>query len=197
MTNPFCLATLLLALFVSAPALAAIPPFELVQKSLAQAREGEVVSLDYRVTVTGKAVRDYELRGSAQRGESATLVGEGAPKLASDAKDVGFRLLWTALLSVDPVTSISADFGWIKSDATEVGVAQDFVYIYGTSPRVAVDRDLRRLVWAEVQDSGVKWRVELAYRDERVVGATVTKGGVPYISVSSRGRQAGIENQGD
>ena len=168
-------------LVFAAPTLAAVPPFELVQKSLAQHRKGKSVDLAYRVSVTGKSVRDYTLRGEVDMGHEVGLDGEDAPRLGPRA-DVGFRLLWIALLAPDPIASLSA-FGFVKSDAAEVAVAQDFVYVYGTSPRVAVYRDLRRLAWFEVESEEVSWRTELTYRDEDVTGANVTRNGVPYVTL--------------
>lgn len=175
------LAATVVLMLATAPAWAALPPFELAQRALADHRDEGSVKLAFDVTVARKHIESFRLEGKAKWGASATLKGpSGAVELSAESP-TGLRLLWIALLSRDPVAAL-ATYGFVDRHRSEVGVAGDFVYIYGSNPRVAVYRDFQRLAWFEVTADDVRWRTSLTWDETGVIAATVTRDGAPFVS---------------
>lgn len=179
----WCLATALLFLaMVPRSVQAALPPFELAQKGIATTRtEHGPVTVDLQVTHSGKTLRDYRLKGTFKPDATARLEGEPSIELGPDAA-VPMKLLWIALFASDPVAQITRRYGFVDSDETRVEVADEFVYVYGKSPRFAVARDMRHLVAIEVRTEGHRWRVRLDRREGAIVGALVTRDGSAVLT---------------
>ncbi len=172
------LALLALPSFVSAE----LPPFELVRQAVEERRAKDNSGTPMQVTVLGTHVRNYDLLpGNPPR----LTFDDGAISLGEDS-GTPYRLLWVALFADDPVRALSR-YGLVNTRQQRVGVrAGEFVYEYGTSPRIGVYRDLRRLAWFEVTEGDTTWRVECDWAEERLVGVSMTKGGAPYLSAREK-----------
>ncbi len=163
----------------AAPAHAALPPLELAQKSLAQARAGQpVFILDLRVTETSAELKEWRLRGTFSFGDMPDKLGPKAP--------LPLRLLWIATLSADPVAELQKAHGLINANTSTVGVQDGFVYVYGTTPSFSLYRDLKRLAAFSVTADGKRWVARLAYDGEgRLSGLMITRDGRTVLTARS------------
>lgn len=178
---------LLIAAFLAAlaplDARAALPPSELVEQRLEQAREARKPQpATLRVTVTGDAVREYSGEVKLVSNTPLTLrTKKGkALRLGGDA-GLGTMLGWL-LLDGDLIDGLTkrGDFR-PKSDAIEV-VGESFGYRYGVSPAIVVSRSLDRCLIVRWSDDGVAYdaRFEFGEGPWPTVIA-ITRNGAPYV----------------
>lgn len=185
MTRPLFIFALpfTLILLVASAAQAALPPFELAQKSLTEHRkEAKNASFDLTFTQTGEQLREWELTGQHDYGSTVALddkirLGPQAPTL--------WRLVWIALLAPDPIAALTKSWGFVDTKAATVGVHDGFVYIYGANPRIAVYRDFKRLGWFEVRAKGNTWRIGLSWSGDDLLGLMVTHNGNTVLTARS------------
>jgi hypothetical protein len=179
-------AILLFLALIPSSARAALPPFELAQKAIAEARtaRGDVTRA-MQITESGRTLTEYRLSGTFGPNDTATLEGEPKRTLGPDAS-TPYKLLWIALLAADPVAEVTKRWGFVDKDDTEVQLDDGFVYVYGGTPQFSIARDMRRLVAFEIAANGHRWRVRLTWRDGDVVGALVTRDGSPILTARAR-----------
>lgn len=162
------LATLVLFFGAATSAHAALPPFELVQKSVAKARKAPL-SLNLRVTQTGEKLTEWQLRGEFEFGD--------IPKQFRDNVPLAVQLLWIATLSADPIAEVQSRHGLVNEKIATVGVQEGFVYVYGSVPAVSVHRDLVRLAGFSVDVDGARWVARLSWAEHELTGVMITRNG--------------------
>lgn len=167
----------IIAVFMSEPAAAALPPFDLVRESLVQTRKKQKsTTLDLRVTQTSGKLVEWKLAGKFAFGEVPQKLG---------GEEVALRLLWIALLSSDPVGELQKRHGLVNASRATVGVQEQFVYVYGGLPAVSVFRDLKRLAALSVESGGHTWVARLTWDDDRLTGAMITRDGRTVLTARS------------
>lgn len=161
-----------------AVASASLPPFELVHKSVAQARAAQKTArLDLRVTEMAGDLVEWRLRGELAFGTVPEQMRVGA--------SLARRLLWIATLAADPVHEIQKAHGFVNEKSATVGVQQEFVYVYGAMPAVSVFRDLRHIAAFSVKVDGATWVARLTYADDELRGVMITRDGRTVLTARS------------
>lgn len=170
--------TLLSLQLVATQAFAALPPFELVQKSLAKARaEHPKMVLDLRVTETAAALKEWDLRGTFRFGDRPARF---------DGDSLAIQFLWIATLSADPVAELQRTYGLVNANVSTVGVQDSFVYVYGVLPAVSVYRDLQRLAAFSVKAGTQRWVTRLTWDEDQLSGIMVTRDGKTVLTARRR-----------
>lgn len=170
----------------SAPVEAALPPSELMEARLEQARRARApVEATVTVTVTGRGVVEY--RGDVRvvtRTKITLKSGEKelelSPQSEGLAKGLGGVLAWL-LLSDEFVSGVSArgEFEPKKNGIEVIGDA--FGYRYGVMPAIVVSRSLDRVLEVRWQDDGTPFVARFEYGEgdwPRVI--SVTRAGAPW-----------------
>lgn len=189
------------ALLVGVSALAGVPPWKVAVARQASLRSegGAPKKVDLSVTVTAGKLASYAASGVALGGgEPLSLSATGADgKLALGA---GQAFPWTVvfalLSSTDPLTAVQRQIGQVDAGQTRIEPGDDeFVYVFGDSPRISLSRDLSHIRQITAQSGQTTWEFRLtgelgvAGLPERIA---ILRAGQPYANL----RLAVAEPQG-
>ncbi len=177
-------------LFFATAAFAAVPPLETASaRQEALRKEAARAKVDVSVTVTAGDLASYAKSGVALGGAGVKLSAKGGE--ASLELDGGglfpWKVVYALLTAQDPIAAIQKHVGKIDASRTRIEARDGhFVYVWGSSPSLAMSRNLGQIRQITAKNDDHTWEFRLS-GDLGVGGLPerihVLRSGEPYANV--------------
>lgn len=198
-------AGLVVCLTVLAPAAlsARVPPLELLSERQSSLRDkADGVAVDVSISVTSGRLTQWTASGFvAGRGEPLALThasGGRQLQVGPDSDMPAWRIVFALVAAADPIGELQRHAGQLDRGVTTIEVDDDdFLYVFGELPQIAVSRDLGRIRRVRARLEDTDWEFRLS-GDLGAAGLSrrihVLRAGQPYATVEMSQSQVGGED---
>jgi hypothetical protein len=165
---------------MASAAAAAVPPLKIASERQASLREAASdTKVDVSVTITAGELKSHA--------ETGVALGIGKSLAFGDDGLLAWRVLSVVLTAKDPIKGLQEHVGQIDASKTSIETLDDgFVYVWGSSPQIALSRDLSRIRRVTARSGDHTWVFRLS-GDLGVAGLPervhILRSGKPYASV--------------
>ena len=182
------IAVCLVIFSTSAPAAAALPPSQLMEARLKQARQArKPTQASVKVTIVGDGVAEFRGDVKLVTDSSITLRASDEKALQINAESgsktgPGDVLGWLVMSS--QIVDVLGSIGEFRRGESSVEVLGDeFGYRYGSSPSLTVARDLAKVLRVDWQTGGNKLSARMVFDDKVAWPTTVSvlRNGRPWL----------------